>query len=424
MRVFMYFGDIKRELVALNPLSGNPGVGGTHWLFLMLSYLLPRSSAKYDVTVMSESPLTLDPRVRVLRIDEAPAVVAQREGADVLLMRSDASEETRRSIEQSRLKVVLWSHNYVLEDFARWVVRTPQVVANVFVGRQMYDRYVDDDLITKSVCIPNMLPVQDVCANRVNDSATVVFMGALVPVKGFHALAKIWKGILREVPDAKLKVIGSANLYRSGTKLGSLGVASEAYEKVFRRHICDDRGELLPSVEFLGALGEEKRDVFLRASVGVINPTARTESFSISVLEMNTFGLPVVTRNDMSFPDVVRDGETGILRSSMRGIKRGIVELLKDSRKNEELGRSAMAFAKEFSPERTMPLWTALFDDVANGRFSADYQPPTGHYRNMHKWVRMANRFVRFRLGLKFFPSILAYESVVRVAMRRLGLRR
>lgn len=73
--------------------------------------------------------------------------------------------------------------------------------ANVFVGRQQYDRYVDHKIILKSTYIYNMYPMEKKQKRKFENQHTVTYIGSLVPEKGFQVLAAAWKKIIAEVPD-------------------------------------------------------------------------------------------------------------------------------------------------------------------------------------------------------------------------------
>lgn len=120
-------------------------------------------------------------------------------------------------------------------------------------------------------------------------------MGCIRPDKGFHVLAKAWPTILTEIPDAQLYVIGNGQLYGKDVSLGKYGVATQEYENEFMPYLIDKGGQILPSVHFLGLLGDEKYDVMGRCKVGVPNPTNSSETFCISGVEMELLGCSVTT---------------------------------------------------------------------------------------------------------------------------------
>ncbi|KAA6326059.1 Glycosyltransferase Gtf1 [termite gut metagenome] len=321
-------------------------------------------------------------------------------------------------VDTLNLKVIVWGHNYYFAPLAKNITQTSNIIANVFVGKQQYDRYIDHPIIEKSVTIFNMINDFHKDVIRNNDSSTVVYMGSLIPSKGFHLLAKMWKKIIHEYPTAKLKVIGTGNLYNRNAKLGTLGIADLDYENQFLPYLTDDYGNLLDSVEFLGLLGIEKYNVFRNASVGVVNPSAKTETFCISAIEMASVRLPVVTLNANGFPDSIINGETGFLCSSQNDIKEKILLLLRNKNLNEQLGNNAQNYAERFLPKIIVKEWVNIIE-TTNKNEVIKYSKPSKPYSNNMKWIRIINRFFRNSLKLKILPSVISIETFTYSLIKR-----
>jgi glycosyltransferase involved in cell wall biosynthesis len=200
----------------------------------------------------------------------------------------------------------------------------------------------------------------------------------------------MWNDILKEVPNAKLYVVGSGRLYNHWAELGPLGVASREYEAMFAKYIAPN-GKLIPSVKFCGDLGLEKSEIYYKTTVGVTN--FRPESFCLSALDMEACGVPVVNRNSYGVLDTVKHNQTGLLGRNKKEIKLYIIRLLKDRELNIRLGRKAKRFAEsEFLPEKLVLQWMKLFDDIINDR-PCEYIKPTKNFRNNMKWLRIINRW-------------------------------
>ena len=146
-------------------------------------------------------------------------------------------------------------------EMCDFITRTQQVKCNVFVGKQQYDAYIDDDVIKKRVCIFNIF--KDNCVSECcNDSKTVVFLGSITDSKGFLEICRMWKGIVKQVPDTQLLVMGSGALYGE-TKLGSYGIADSNFENKFIPFITDEDGSILDAIKFLSIVGSDKGNIFL-----------------------------------------------------------------------------------------------------------------------------------------------------------------
>jgi glycosyltransferase involved in cell wall biosynthesis len=99
---------------------------------------------------------------------------------------------------------------------------------------------------------------------------------------------------------------------------------------------------------------------WLRRATVYVQP-ARWEGFGLGVLEAMHAGLPVVATNVSSLPELVVDGETGLLvpRDDAAALARGIATALG----RPELGAAGRERARtEFSVERMASRTTALYE--------------------------------------------------------------
>ncbi|GHT88654.1 hypothetical protein FACS189474_4270 [Bacteroidia bacterium] len=413
---FLYSNKGLGTIDGSSPNLGNPGVGGTQFCYLMLMYYLSATKEKWNISAYVFEETTLPPNIKQIKIYNIQDALkdASEKLVDYFIATHNNFMDNNicHFVDTLDLKVIVWGHNYYFAPLANNIAQAANIVANVFVGKQQYDRYIDHPIIDKSVTIFNMINDPDKSANRNNDSTTVIYIGSLVPSKGFHLLAKMWKEILNTHPSAKLKVIGTGKVYNRNTRLGTLDVADADYEKQFLPYIIDEKGNLLDSVEFLGLLGAEKLAVFLNASVGVVNPSAKTETFGISILDMAAAKLPVVTLNANGFPDTIINKKTGFLCSSQSDIKKKIVLLLKDRHLNEQLGTNAKKYIENFSPEIITKEWVNLFEALTANK-PINYVKPSKPYSNNMKWLRIINRFFRNALKFNFLPPIINVETFV-----------
>ena len=131
--------------------------------------------------------------------------------------------------------------------------------------------------------------------------------------------------------DSSLSIIGKGTIYSSrNIKPGKFGIASEDLEKKMIPFLCAEDGTLKKNYELLGILGKEKYDVFRKCAVGIVNPSAKTETFGLGIIEMATVGLPVVTRCWNGHLDTVKNGETGLMALSLSGMAKCIIRLFED----------------------------------------------------------------------------------------------
>lgn len=413
MTIGIYLGELSSPVDARKVEEGNPGIGGTEYMMLLLASYLGHYP-QYSIYVLANQTILFDSSVNICNAGDSNLPhVLRANSISILIVKSTLSQNICQTLTDSQVKIIVWGHNYYLNDYANYVANNKSIVANVFVGKQLYDRYIDHDIICKSTVIYNMVPAPPDAENfkRAHVPHVVTYVGALIYTKGFHLLAKVWKDVLEEVPDAQLYVIGSGKLYDKMAELGDFGIANADYEKSFIKFLLDDNNKLLNSVKFLGVVSEDKGKFFRETGVGVINPSARSETFGLGIIEMNEYGIPVVTINKNGFPDTIEDNISGFLCKNLEDIKNKIIFLLKNQELNLKMGGVAKERAKLFSPEKILPQWIKLFNDIDANRLQIVYHRPDNFYLNNFKWLRILNRVLRFNCHLKVLPSILAIES-------------
>lgn len=419
-RVAFYFDDHGfSQLDLSSPCEGNNGVGGTQYCFLMTADALVKHT-QHEVVFYHYHENRFPPGVqeRIVSTWQEMLELAQQDGCDVFIFKAEGASDMVKALRDTQLKCVAWAHNYLYAKELEELTSSPAIRRVVFVGREQYDRYIDHDVIGKSVFIYNMFDGERFPLRRQPETPAVTYTGSLIHAKGFHLLARVWKDVLREVPEAQLYVIGSGRLYDRSAAVGPLQVASGRYEAEFAGDLMEN-GRLLPSVHFLGTMGLEKLEIYQRTSVGVMNPSGRTETFGLSAVEMGACGIPVVTKAANGLFDTVLSGRTGYLVRSERQLRQKIVRLLRDRAGSQRMGVEAKAFVTAaFSPQRLVGQWDQLIADVLADAPCA-YRRPAAHFTNNVKWARMVIRALR-RCGIPF-PPLINLECAAAGLLRRKG---
>jgi glycosyltransferase involved in cell wall biosynthesis len=347
--------------------AGNPGVGGTEYMFFLVAAHLARThQVSMYVTAASQHPPGI--RIVVVRDMREAAVAMQSAGEKIVILRDCEVLPNRSLLRSMPQSVVVWAHNYSNRRILKACAKLPGIVRYLCVSREQHAGLRDEDVFRKADYIFNAVvagthpielqpPTQD----------NVVYMGSLVKGKGFHVLARYWRDIVRTVPSARLHVVGTRRLYNEGAALGPLGLASPRYERQFARYVTA-HGRLREDIVFHGILGADKWRLLREAKVAVTNPTGAGETFCLSAAEFGLLGVPVVTRNVGGPTDVVESGVTGILFDDERDLPEAVVGLLTDENRRAEMGRNAMArIRSRFDIDIVIAKWRRVIDEILAG---------------------------------------------------------
>ncbi len=409
MKIGFILKDIGLSQIDMrHPEEGNPGIGGSEFLFLLLMKYLGEYKEKFAIFCYHFEQNSLMEGICTRTVNDLPEVlqVAQEDQIDYLVYQLNWGTEWYSMLEKTEIKAVVWAHCYISKEELNDIADCENVKRVVFVGKEQYDTYIDHRVIEKAAYIYNMVPMTGKEERNSKLGKTVTYVGSLTKGKGFHLLAKEWRYILARVPEAELYIAGSGKLYDRRSRLGKYQIAEASYEASFMKYLTDDEGAVLSSVHFLGIVGSEKDELYRKTFVGVINPSAKTETFGMSAVEMSAYGIPIATKGQYGLYDTVLHKQTGLLSHTGMGLRRNIIRLLKDKSYNNQLGRQGKAFASaEFTPQTIVPEWIVLFEQLAESR-PAVYEKPSAHYGNDFKWVRICNRCFKGILKLPRFPAV------------------
>jgi glycosyltransferase involved in cell wall biosynthesis len=183
----------------------------------------------------------------------------------------------------------------------------------------------------------NVTPLPNV--KQKESSPTVIFIGRLKKAKLPHHALRAFSNIKREIPDAKMWIIGDGYLRK---KLESSN---------------------MKDVTFYGYIPNEKKyDLLSRAHL-IIVPAIR-EGWGLIVTEANAMGTPAIGYDVHGLRDSIRHGETGITvkERSPPAMAQHAITLLRNSERLYEYSKNALEYSKQFSWEETVNLFQKVLN--------------------------------------------------------------
>ena len=225
----------------------------------------------------------------------------------------------------------------------RWVLRQADriIVDSAFVRRQLVGQGIDVGKIRVVYC-----GTPRPAAMNTPQGLTVLSIGPLIPRKQPLELLRIFRRVAEDIPNAHLVWIGD----------GPLLASCEAYAE---RHGLGTR------THFLGRVTESFKEAWLR-SASVFAFTSELEGCPLAVLEAMAVGLPVVAWEAASLPELVVDGETGYLCTTMSRFIGCVAFLLEHPFDRQQMGAAAGArAAKHFTPGATVAGVRAVYREAA-----------------------------------------------------------
>jgi N-acetyl-alpha-D-glucosaminyl L-malate synthase BshA len=249
-------------------------------------------------------------------------------GTDITLVGQDPSFHaiTKFSIEKS-------DHITAVSQFLK------EETFNAFgcegCGVQVIHNFIDPELYDRA-------RYPDVLKKQFNGGRPIIMhLSNFRPVKRIRDVVKIFAKVNESLPSV-LVMVGD-------------GPDRDAAEDEARQNGVED------SVSFLGKIDNiapilAGADLFLLPS--------QTESFGLAALEALACGVPVVGTRAGGLPEVVRDGETGVLCEvgDVDGMAQGAVDILKDKKRWSAVSALAAADARErFSQDAIVAKYEALY---------------------------------------------------------------
>ncbi len=227
-----------------------------------------------------------------------------------------------------------------LRDQALEAVRRLDLVVSVDANTINWVRSEDPELAEKMVRIPNFVDLDEFqCKPHVTSEAPVIlYPRRLCAARGYWLLAAIVPSLLERHRDLEIHFIGDAD-------------AREA------EHVQRLVTQFSGSVTWERVLPERMREAYEPASIVVI-PTVAAEGTSLSLLEAQACGKPVITTAVGGLVDLVIDGlNAQVIAPSPAALEDAIEMLLNDRQLALHLAEGAITTVQQFSKQRWQSRW-------------------------------------------------------------------
>jgi glycosyltransferase involved in cell wall biosynthesis len=193
-------------------------------------------------------------------------------------------------------------------------------------------------------CVPKSL-LEKYRENSSNDY--ILYIGRISWRKGIHTL---------------LKAISLINLNKF--KVVIVGPRDEKYFKKLLR--LTEKLKLNDKVEFMDKVSEDRKYELMSGSVFFVSPSIKDYT-PMALLETQALGKPVVSTNVGAIPEIVLNGETGILVDpyDVEGLARAIEQLMVNKEKKRKMGENARKWIEDnFLLEKTIDVLEEVYTKI------------------------------------------------------------
>ncbi len=258
---------------------------------------------------------------------------------------------------------LVWHLRDILEEgeALRWLLRAarwfrPKIIAiSEAVKDSLRGGYDDVRVIYNGTDLSSFRPAENREALRASlrlapDDIAVCIVGRLTPWKGHRELLRAFSLVVRAEPRARLLVVGEIAFWE------------DSYE-VELRELAESLS-IAPVVSWLGF----RRDVpDILAAADVFALPSLGEPFGRAIVEAMACEKPVVATRSGGVPEIVLDGESGLLITpgDVDELAGALLRLVQDAGWRQEMGGAARARAMSlFDVTRTVSQVQALYEEM------------------------------------------------------------
>ena len=178
----------------------------------------------------------------------------------------------------------------------------------------------------------------------------VFYLGRMKRFKGVHLLIEAMAQVVKEIPDAKLSIVGNGD---------------PEYQNLLKQ--LSTKLNLTKNINFcefgLGDSLRQKVQIMQEAWV-LVFPSSR-EGFGLVVVEANACGTPTIATDVPGLRETVRNNDTGIIvNRDVDALAKSIKLVLKDKELREKLSKRAFECSMEFSWDTTAEKMLIVLEEI------------------------------------------------------------
>jgi glycosyltransferase involved in cell wall biosynthesis len=401
--------------MSFSPDRPNPGIGGTQFTRIRLADAFARRFPEHTVDVWAEHPTEMLGAPANLRRSSGPLVAFLEDLADAaddwvltapsMLLRKVPADILQRVARRT----VITSH--LMHDADLWdAERIARFGAAGCAGAYHFHatRSRSPKVYLRDLFLPGWeQPERSERPGEELSGLRIVHVGALLPLKGFEDLARIWADIRRVVPDASLDVIGGADLYNSVNDHPLLPTTRAFGDRILQHLPKEDIRE--GCVKFHGRLGAEKADLIRAADVAVLNVANRPECFPAAALECLDLGTPVVGSAANGLWDTMQHLPELSTRLPAE-VPPILARLSERPEESAEFSTRGQRVAADFRAENAAIIerWEAVAAALLDGRTPHSFAPRPRPSSPIRMWSGWARRRARYEIRRTQVGDVIA----------------
>ena len=186
-----------------------------------------------------------------------------------------------------------------------------------------------------------------------NDRTVILFVGRVCPEKGVHVLVEAMHRVVQQRDDAVLLVVGGVSQQPPSPlwvrHRDAQFAEIEALKPDYKNHLEKLASGLGDRAHFVGKVLHEDLPAYYGLADIFVHPAVWQEPFGMIITEAMGCGLPVISTRTGGIPEIVVDGETGLLARAgdPESLADAILDLAGDPVRRREMGERGVERLRE-----------------------------------------------------------------------------